>query len=128
MHRFDTLILRPLLIHKYDKDMKSRAQEFYEMFQNEGAELKRLYANEKKEQRRRAHESSQSTNHKGSRSEKAESSIMRAATIHKERRKSVLAKSLTEDHASNRGSQRGSGAFVSTTINEANKEEDEEDK
>ena len=53
---------------------------------------------------------------------------MRAATIHKERRKSVLAKSLTEDHHSNRGSQRGSGAFVRTTINEANKEEDEEDK
>lgn len=46
LKRFDSLILRPLLIHKYDKDQKARAQEFYEMFQNEGAEIKKLYAKE----------------------------------------------------------------------------------
>lgn len=33
--RFDKLILRPILIHKYHKDRNARAQEFYEMFQDE---------------------------------------------------------------------------------------------
>ena len=32
LQRFDQLIVRPILIHKYDKDRKARAQEFYEMF------------------------------------------------------------------------------------------------
>ena len=32
LKRFDQLIVRPILIHKYDKDRKARAQEFYEMF------------------------------------------------------------------------------------------------
>lgn len=35
--RFDQLILRPLLIHKYEKDKEARTKEFYEMFQEEGA-------------------------------------------------------------------------------------------
>lgn len=34
LKRFDKLIVRPILIHKYDKDRKARAQEFYEMFQD----------------------------------------------------------------------------------------------
>ena len=35
--RFDQLILRPLLIHKYEKDKEARTKEFYEMFHEEGA-------------------------------------------------------------------------------------------
>ena len=30
--RFDQLIMRPILIHKYEKDKEARAQDFYEMF------------------------------------------------------------------------------------------------
>ena len=45
--RLDQLILRPLLIHKYEKDRETRAREFYEMFQEEGEQMKKLYKVEK---------------------------------------------------------------------------------
>ena len=41
--RFDKLILRPILIHKYEKDRTKRAQEFYDMFNDQGSEVRRLY-------------------------------------------------------------------------------------
>lgn len=43
LKRFDQLIVRPILIHKYEKDRNARAQEFYEMFQDEGVDVRRLY-------------------------------------------------------------------------------------
>ena len=34
--RLDQLILRPILIHKYEKDKEARARDFYDMFRAEG--------------------------------------------------------------------------------------------
>lgn len=45
--RFDKLILRPLLIYKYEKDKEARAKEFYEMFLEHGDEVRKQYAKEK---------------------------------------------------------------------------------
>ena len=39
--------MRPLLIYKYDKDRRARAEDFYEMFQDEGNELRKIYTKEK---------------------------------------------------------------------------------
>ena len=43
MKRFDQLILRPILIHKYEKDKESRAKDFYEMLAHEGNAMKKFY-------------------------------------------------------------------------------------
>ena len=43
LKRFDQLIMRPLLIHKYEKDKEARAREFYELFQEEGDKLRKQY-------------------------------------------------------------------------------------
>ena len=39
--------MRPLLIHKYEKDKSARAQEFYDMFNDQGSEVRRLYTKQK---------------------------------------------------------------------------------
>jgi len=48
LKRFDQLILRPILIHKYEKDSEKRAKEFYEMFAEEGNQMKKLYHDEQR--------------------------------------------------------------------------------
>lgn len=48
LKRFDQLILRPILIHKYEKDKEARAQEFYEMFQEEGQKIEKLFREQQK--------------------------------------------------------------------------------
>lgn len=35
--------MRPILIHKYEKNRDSRAREFYEMFQEDGPQMKKLF-------------------------------------------------------------------------------------
>ena len=49
--RFDQLILRPLLIHKFEKDKEARAKEFYEMFLDHGDEVRKMYQKEKTRQK-----------------------------------------------------------------------------
>ena len=41
--RMDQLVLKPLLIHRYEKDKEARAREFYDMFQAEGNQVRKLY-------------------------------------------------------------------------------------
>lgn len=48
LKRFDQLIMRPILIHKYEKDKDSRAREFYEMFQEDGPTLRKLFNEQQK--------------------------------------------------------------------------------
>ena len=45
--RLDQLVLRPLLIYKYEKDKEARARDFYDMFQNEGNHVRKLYEKKK---------------------------------------------------------------------------------
>ena len=40
--------MRPILIHKYEKDKEARAQEFYEMFQEEGQKIEKLFREQQK--------------------------------------------------------------------------------
>ena len=40
-------MLKPLLIHKYEKDKEARAREFYDMFQAEGNQVRKLYEQKK---------------------------------------------------------------------------------
>ena len=47
--RFDTLILRPILVHKYHKNRDARAKEFYELFQDEDNQISKLYARGKRQ-------------------------------------------------------------------------------
>ena len=35
------------MIHKYEKDKTARAQEFYDMFNDQGSEVRRLYTKQK---------------------------------------------------------------------------------
>lgn len=35
--------MRPILIHKYEKDRTTRAKEFYEMFQEDGQKIEKLF-------------------------------------------------------------------------------------
>jgi len=39
--------MRPILIHKYEKDKTARAQEFYDMFNDQGDEVRKLYTKQK---------------------------------------------------------------------------------
>ena len=40
-------MLRPILIHKYEKDKEARARDFYDMFQAEGNHVRKLYEKKK---------------------------------------------------------------------------------
>lgn len=39
MHRFDELIMRPMLIYKYEKNMRVKAQQFFHLFKEHGDEI-----------------------------------------------------------------------------------------
>mmetsp|Transcript_19543 Transcript_19543/g.26411 ORF Transcript_19543/g.26411 Transcript_19543/m.26411 type:complete len:94 (+) Transcript_19543:1472-1753(+) len=51
LKRIDQLVLRPILIHKYEKDKEARARDFYDMFQAEGGHVRKLYEAEKKKKK-----------------------------------------------------------------------------
>lgn len=44
LKRFDELILRPIFIYKYEKEMHKRAHEFFDIFMHDGAKLEKIFA------------------------------------------------------------------------------------
>jgi hypothetical protein len=41
--RFDTLVIKPLLIYKYDKDLHKKKQEFIELFMRDGERIQEAF-------------------------------------------------------------------------------------
>ena len=41
--RFDEYILRPIFIHRYEKDKREKAFEFYDLLMHDGARIRALY-------------------------------------------------------------------------------------
>ena len=41
--RFDEYILRPIFIHRYEKDKREKAFEFYDLLMHDGARIRSLY-------------------------------------------------------------------------------------
>lgn len=39
LHRFDELIMKPLLIYKYEKSMQKKSKDFFKMFMDKGEEI-----------------------------------------------------------------------------------------
>ena len=102
------------MIHKYEKDKEARAKEFYEMFQEEGAKMKKYY---QRETRKHEHAGSRASNAGSDR----KSDFMRAATMQKQRRSSLMRSRDGDDAESEnkRGSYRGT-ALPQSSINEMN--------
>ena len=67
--------MRPILIHKYEKDKAARAKEFFEMFEEDGEQFRKLYRNQKTIMRNNS--SNPHSSHAGS----ERSHLMRAATV-----------------------------------------------
>ena len=124
--RFDQFIMRPILIHKYEKDKDSRAREFYEMFQEDGPALRKIF-NEQQKTHQLATPSGMSQ--KGS--DHGKDDMLKAAkTVLFKRRASRRGTEDGLDHGSNRGSKTSNrGSFTSglivPTINEDKLEEEE---
>jgi len=45
-HRFDELIMKPIFIYKYEKDMQKKSKEFFTMFMKQGQEIEQEFAQE----------------------------------------------------------------------------------
>ena len=101
LKRFDQLILRPILIHKYEKDSEKRAKEFYEMFAEEGNQMKKLYHDEQRKHNFLGSKVSDKTH--GS----SKTDFLKSATMVEKRRASV------SHHRRQRGSDQGSQQSVS---------------
>ena len=43
LHRFDELIMKPIFIYKYEKNMQKKSKEFFELFMKQGNEIEREY-------------------------------------------------------------------------------------
>ena len=43
LRRFDELIMRPIFIYHYEKDMHNKAREFYDLFMHDGEKIERQY-------------------------------------------------------------------------------------
>lgn len=41
LYRFDELIMKPIFIYKYEKDMQKKSQEFFELFMKNGEEIEK---------------------------------------------------------------------------------------
>lgn len=41
MHRFDELVLRPMLIYKYEKNMSKKSQQFFTLMFKHGDEIEK---------------------------------------------------------------------------------------
>lgn len=39
LHRFDELIMKPIFIYKYEKNMQKRSTDFFELFMKQGQEI-----------------------------------------------------------------------------------------
>lgn len=46
LHRCDEMILKPVLIYRYERQMMRRSQEFFHIFQNKGDEIEEDYKKE----------------------------------------------------------------------------------
>ena len=65
LRRFDELIMRPIFIYHYEKDMHNRAREFYDLFMHDGERIERQY-NEVAAQQRKEEASVSARQGKGS--------------------------------------------------------------
>ena len=96
MRRFDQLIMRPILIHKYEKDKEARAQDFYEMFQEDGHKVGKLFSKQMKAHAKAADGSAKgSAQRSGSEHTK---DFLRAATRQMGRRMSRLSNDGLSNH------------------------------
>ena len=128
LKRFDQLIMRPILIHKYEKDSTARAKEFYEMFQEDGQKIEKLF----REQQKSHPKVTTSEVGKGGTGSDKKSDMLRAATTLYTRRQSV--RKVSSDlhfNGSNQDSNKGSArlsarksVIPTTSISEDQREED----
>lgn len=51
LRRFDELIMRPVFIYHYEKDMVNRAREFYDLFMHDGDKIEKQYEHAAEQQR-----------------------------------------------------------------------------
>lgn len=105
MDRLSELILKPIFIHKYDKDKEARAREFYLMFQDESEEISKAfrhaqrdrdhlnYANSGVEKRSNDTSSTKKGNDLAASVEEAAQRLQRKATLAKERKSSTAPRS-----------------------------------
>ncbi len=119
MKRFDQLILRPILIHKYEKDKESRAKDFYEMFAQEGNEMKKFYQNE---QRRTSVNLGSRVSDKTA-GDSSKSLFLRSATMMNNARHSGHSK---RQKGSDHGSNSSKPKLIATTINEKNADDEDQ--
>ena len=119
MTRFDQLILRPILIHKYEKDKESRAKDFYEMFTHEGNEMKKFYQNE---QRRTSVNFGSRVSDKTA-GDSSKNMFLRSATMMDNARHSGHSK---RQKGSDHGSNSSKPKLISTTINERNADDEDQ--
>ena len=47
LKRFDEQIMRPMLIHKYEAGKEAREQDFYDLYQQEGNAVRKMYEAQK---------------------------------------------------------------------------------
>ena len=52
LRRFDEMIMRPIFIYHYEKDMHNRAREFYDLFMHDGERIEKQYNEVAAQQRR----------------------------------------------------------------------------
>jgi len=46
LHRFDELIMKPLFIYKYEKNMQKKSRDFFDLFMNMGEEIENEFKND----------------------------------------------------------------------------------
>ena len=46
LHRFDELIMKPIFIYKYEKNMQKRSKEFFDLFMKQGNEIESEFQRE----------------------------------------------------------------------------------
>lgn len=46
LHRFDELIMKPIFIYKYEKNMQKRSTDFFELFMKQGQAIEQEFKNE----------------------------------------------------------------------------------
>lgn len=92
--------MRPILIHKYEKDSDSRAREFYEMFQEDGPKIRKLFVEQQKSHLAAVPSNVSQKTGKTSSDHGKEDMLKAAKTVLFKRRQS---KQDVYDHGSNRG-------------------------
>ena len=43
MHRFDELIMKPIFIYKYERNMQRKSKEFFNLFMKQGNEIEKEF-------------------------------------------------------------------------------------